>query len=79
MTDELIAAIVRLAGTVAEEIAGAPDDAIEESLSAFFLELEDQLGDAFGSDVSELVMAEFTKTVAICKSEIEAAERITLQ
>jgi hypothetical protein len=79
MTDELIAALVRLAGNVAETVAGAPNDAVEDSLSEFFIELQDQLGDAFGPDVSELVMAEFTKTVAICKAEIEAAERVTLQ
>lgn len=84
MTDELIAGLVRLAGNVAQEIAGAPDDAIEDSLSAFFLELEDELGEAFGAEVSRFVMAEFRKTVAICKAEIENAtgggcERITIQ
>jgi hypothetical protein len=79
MTDELIAALARLAGNVAQTIAGAPDEAIEDSLAEFCDTLQDQLGDAFGPDVSELVMAEFTKTVAICKAEIEAAERVTLQ
>src|ERR1700727_1548765 len=73
MTGELIKELVRLAGNLAREIAGAPDAAIEDSLTEFFTELQDQLGDAFGPDVSELVIAEFTKTVAVCKSEIEAA------
>jgi hypothetical protein len=82
MTDEMIAELVRLAGNLAQEIAGAPDGLMAGVLARFRNTLRDELTEALGLQVAELVADEFMNTVAECKKAIEGpagCESVTLQ
>jgi hypothetical protein len=82
MTDELIAELVRLAGNLAQEIAGAPDGLMAGVLARFRNTLRDELTEALGRQAAELVADEFMNAVAEFKKVIEGpagCASVTLQ
>jgi hypothetical protein len=71
MTDELISEILVLAKNTAYAVAGAPDEAVEQSLARLLHVLNDDLSEALGSEAALQIVTEFMKTVATLKIQIE--------